>query len=45
MKDETKIKLKIVGLMILFTSLLLYGFYIHRNEPYWFETKYVKIVK
>jgi hypothetical protein len=45
MKKDTKDTLKVVGIMIMFTSLLLYSFYVHRNEPHWFETKYVKIVK
>jgi hypothetical protein len=45
MKKDTKDKLKVVGIMIMFTSLLLYSFYVHRNEPHWFERRYVKIVK
>ena len=45
MKKDTKDTLKVVGIMIMFTSLLLYSFYVHRNEPHWFETRYVKIVK
>jgi hypothetical protein len=45
MKTDTKNKLKVVGIMIVFISLLLYSFYIHRNEPHWFETKHVKVVK
>ena len=45
MKTDTKDKLKVVGIMIMFISLLLYSFYVHRNEPHWFETRYVKIVK
>jgi hypothetical protein len=40
-----KEKLKVFGIMLLFTSLLLWSFYIHRNEPHWFETHYVKIIK
>jgi hypothetical protein len=45
MKIDTKDKLKVVVLMIFFTSLLLYGFYVHRNEPHWFHTEYVKVIK
>ena len=45
MKEETKTKLVVLGMMVMFTSLLLYSFYVHKNEPHWFETKYVKIVK
>jgi hypothetical protein len=45
MKKDTKDTLKVVSIMIMFTSLLLYSFYVHRNEPHWFETRYVKIVK
>ena len=45
MKEETKSKLMVLGIMVIFTSLFLYSFYVHRNEPHWFETKYVKIVE
>ena len=45
METDTKNKLKIAGMMIVFISLFLYSFYLHRNEPYWFETRYVKIIK
>lgn len=40
-----KDKLKILGIMLIFISLFIWSFYIHRNEPNWFETKYVKINK
>mgnify|MGYP003649709371 CR=1 FL=1 len=45
MEIDTKNKLKIAGMMIVFISLFLYSFYLHRNEPHWFETRYVKIIK
>lgn len=45
MKEERKIKLMVLGIMLIFTSLFVYSFYVHRNEPHWFETEYVKIVK
>jgi hypothetical protein len=45
MKPDTKDKLKVVGIMLIFVTLFLYAFYVHRNEPHWFETSYVKIVK
>jgi hypothetical protein len=45
MKIDTKDRLKVLGLMIFFTTLLVYAFYIHRNEPHWFEIMYVKVIK
>lgn len=42
---DIKDKLKVTAIMIVFTSLLLYSFYTHRNEPHWFEVRSVKIVK
>ena len=40
-----KEKLKVFGIVFLFMALLTWSFYVHRNEPYWFETRYVKIIK
>lgn len=45
MKESTKDKLKVLSIAILLISLLLWGFYIHRDEPHWFDTQYVKIIK
>jgi hypothetical protein len=45
MKTDTKDKLKVVGIMIVVMTLFLYSFYIHRNEPHWFHTEYVKVIK
>jgi hypothetical protein len=45
MKINTKDKLKVLGLMIFFTTLLVYAFYIHKNEPHWFQIRYVKVIK
>jgi hypothetical protein len=45
MKINTKDKLKVLGLIIFFTTLLVYSFYIHKNEPHWFRIKYVKVIK
>jgi hypothetical protein len=45
MKENTKNKLRVLSIMIIFTSLFIWSFYHHKNEPHWFETKYVKIIK
>lgn len=44
-KSENKDKLKIVLIMLLVVLLFIYSFYIHRNEPHWFEITYVKVVE
>jgi len=45
MKDESKTKIKVVWLMITFTLLFFYAFYIHKNESHWFDAKNVINVK
>ena len=45
MRIDSKDKLKVVCIMLIFVGLFLYSFYVHRNEPHWFETRYVKIIK
>ena len=45
MKKDTKDKIKVVCIMIVGVTLFIYSFYIHRDEPHWFETRYVKIIK
>lgn len=45
MKYETKVKIQAAGLLTIFIILILWSFYYHRNEPHWFDTKYVKVIK
>ena len=45
MKKNTKNKIGVITIIIFCISLTIWGFYIHRNEPHWYETKYVKILK
>jgi hypothetical protein len=45
MDDERKNKLTVIGIALICLALLIFSFYSHRNEPHWFETKYVKIIK
>jgi hypothetical protein len=40
-----KERLKVFGIVFLFIALLTWSFYVHRNEPHWMETRYVKIIK
>ena len=43
MNTDTKDKLKAAAIVVVLMSLLLYGFYVHRDDPHWFETKHVKV--
>lgn len=45
MKTYTKEKLKFILILIPFIILILYSFYVHKNEPHWKRTIYVKIIK
>lgn len=42
---DRKEKIQIGLIITVVLSLFIYSFYTHRNEPHWFETKYVKIIK
>ena len=45
MNEERRLIINAAGIFILLVLLIIYGFYIHRNEPHWQETFYVRIVK
>jgi hypothetical protein len=45
MKKEKADKLKVAAIMLVVTLLFLYSFYIHKNEPYFFHTEYVKVIE
>jgi len=45
MKMDTKDKLKVLLLFTFFATLLVYSFYIHKNEPHWFDISHVKVIK
>lgn len=45
MTKDNKNKIKVTLIMIAFTILLVYSFYIHKLESHWFESMYVKILK
>lgn len=45
MKIDTKDKLKVILIMVPIIILVIYAFYVHKDEPHWFEREYVKIIK
>lgn len=43
--EDMDVRIKIVIIVLPLIILFLYAFYVHRDEPHWFETKYVKVIK
>ncbi len=40
-----KDKLKVVCITIVIITLFIYSFYIHRDQPHWFDARYVRVTK
>jgi hypothetical protein len=43
--NDLDVRIQMVIIVLPLIALFIFAHYQHRNEPYWMETRYVKIIK
>jgi competence transcription factor ComK len=43
--NDLDVRIQMVIIVLPLIALFIFAHYQHRNEPYWMETRYVKVIK